>query len=160
MPDAPDHAAAPSSAVADVLARPELVHAITAHVGAGDALAWALACKGFRAAQVRVRAERASPAAARSEIISPAREFLSPSRAAWVMTGGMHGGHMVPTSSDQHAFCRLAAEAGELKGLQALRSRGCEWAEYAMCSAAARGGHLEVLQWLREHGCILDEETC
>ena len=162
MADALEHdAPAPSPAVAEVLALPELVHAITALVGDGDTLSWALACRGFRAAQVQVRLERAPRQQLQErKILSPAREFLSKSRVAWVMTGGMHGGHMVLQHVDQRRFCGLAAKLGGLECLQTLRSGGFVWRKQDMCVNAAAGGQLEVLQLLREEGCPWDAGTC
>ena len=146
---APDPAAR-----ADVLGCPELAQAITSHVGAGDLLAWALACKGFCAAQVELQS------ASNRKIRSPVVKFLSPSRAAWVAAKDQHGRHlMVPNGAEQRTFCSAAAERGDLKCLQALRSGGFEW-DAGTCTKAAAGGHLEVLQWAREQGCPWDETTC
>ena len=157
---------APSSpaAAADVLALPELAHAITADVGAGDMLAWALACKGFRAAQLDLRLAAAAAAGGRGRIVSPAGEFMSLPRVEWITTPIGRGAdgepmHMVPGVEDQRRFCELAAGRGELRCLQALRTAGCIWDEGGMYRAAG-GGHLEVLQWAREHGCPWDEWTC
>ena len=48
--------------------------------------------------------------------------------------------------------CALAARAGDLALLQALREAGHPWnTEVQRCGAWA--GHLELLQWALAHGC-------
>eukprot|EP00232_Nephroselmis_pyriformis_P010891 CAMPEP_0182902570 /NCGR_PEP_ID=MMETSP0034_2-20130328/30572_1 /TAXON_ID=156128 /ORGANISM="Nephroselmis pyriformis, Strain CCMP717" /LENGTH=340 /DNA_ID=CAMNT_0025037257 /DNA_START=103 /DNA_END=1125 /DNA_ORIENTATION=+ len=153
-----DPAEAGAAVGALLLSTPELVEIATAHVGAGDMLPWALACKDFRTAQVKLRRARGGPRV----IVTPARDFLSPSRAAWVVSEEVkdaEGRHMVRDMWQQRRFCSIAAELGQLKSLQALRAGGSVWSADA-CEFAAKNGHLEVLMWLRDKGCRWNEDTC
>ncbi len=54
--------------------------------------------------------------------------------------------------------CSTAAEAGSIKCLQYLHSRGCPW-NADTCLLAAKNGHLECLQYLHQQGCPWDEGT-
>lgn len=61
----------------------------------------------------------------------------------------------------QAALLSARAGAGDLAGVQWLRSQGCAWSSHA-CMAAARGGHEAVLRWLlaQRPACPLDAGLC
>ena len=169
----------PSPAAAEVLSSPDLLVLITARVGAGDLLCWALGCRAFRAAQIEARPGPGG------RITTPIEGFVGSSeeRCAWVR--GL-GAALVPRREDQTAFCEVAAaracRSGDLACIRALRegggggvgaaafwwgdgSRGHdEWDRRVpmdyMCDLVARRGRLEVLQWARGQGCPWDWRTC
>ena len=168
----------PSPAAAEVLSSPDLLCLITARVGAGDLLCWALGCRAFRAAQIEARPGPGG------RITTPIEAFVGSSeeRCAWVR--GL-GAALVPRREDQTVFCEVAAaracRVGDLACIRALREGGggeeaaafwwgggwqdpSEWDRRVpmdyMCPAAARRGRLEVLQWARGQGCPWDANTC
>ena len=169
----------PSPAAAEVLSSPDLLCLITARVGAGDLLCWALGCRAFRAAQIEARPGPGG------RIRTPIEAFVGSSeeRCAWVR--GL-GAALVPRREDQTVFCEVAAaracRSGDLASIRALREEGGggeeaaafwwggEWIRESdwdrrvpmvnMCAAAARRGRLEVLQWARGQGCPWNEHTC
>ena len=69
----------PSPAAAEVLSSPDLLCLITARVGAGDLLCWALGCRAFRAAQIEARPGPGG------RITTPIEAFVGSSeeRCAW-----------------------------------------------------------------------------
>ena len=121
---------------------------IGALVGEGDALCWRASCAAFREALV-------TPAR------TPRMAMLRTSAlAAWAWElRGFRSAEFDVDPAAQATLCALAARAGGACALAWLRERGCAW-DKRTCAAAAEGGHLHALQWARAHGCEWDSGTC
>jgi hypothetical protein len=64
-------------------------------------------------------------------------------------------------SKNQAQLLSARAAAGDLAGIQWLRTQGCAWSSHSSI-AAAEGGHLDVLRWLlaQRPACPLDAGLC
>jgi len=130
---------------------------------------FALVCKGWRKAQLRVGGPLRSRA--NSDAIAPGRVAL----AKWALAEGCPRddgyGYTMAHSAARYGHLELvrwlcrergfamnetvmasAASSGNLGLVRWLRGSGCKW-DYQACLHAVYKGHVEVLRWARANGC-------
>ena len=136
---------------------------------------FAMVCKGWRKAQVKVGGQMRSRIW--SDVIAPGRTEM----AKWGLAEGCprEGGGVTMVSPAaryghlklvqwlcrEHDFAvdnevlKEAAFSGNLELVQWLSGKGCELGPEVM-ARAAQSGNLQLVKWLRAEGCAWDEYAC